>query len=269
MKRKGFTLVELLVVIGIIAVLISILLPTLARARESANRVKCASNLRQIAMASIAYANENKGSLPPTRFDNGPVQSPGYDYLFTYSYTNTWPVGANDIGSNIGRLLERKYLTNWSIIECPSSGRAQDDQWRQYQYNIHIKQKGTVGKKVWWNKINNFGKVPKGPVPAYALSSGTVGTFEFPSSVQRALACDFINDLEFAFHATRGGRAWNLAYIDGHVSTVTADRRLSRQGGNWARFTDMLTALEYIDSGLGWDVNNPPWNKYNYIPYEP
>src|SRR5678810_1223739 len=64
-RKTGFTLVELLVVIGIIALLISILLPSLNRARETANRVKCASNERQIAQAILLYANENKGKYPP------------------------------------------------------------------------------------------------------------------------------------------------------------------------------------------------------------
>ena len=94
--RKAFTLVELLVVIGIIAVLISILLPALNRAREQARVVVCASNERQIYIAMCLYASVNRGILPiPAaadwpKFPNVAMQIDGYG-LYNYTNGTLWP----------------------------------------------------------------------------------------------------------------------------------------------------------------------------------
>jgi prepilin-type N-terminal cleavage/methylation domain-containing protein len=74
-SRKGFTLIELLVVVAIIAVLISLLLPSLSRARESAKNVACQSNQKQIGMAMLMYANDFNDYLPA-------AQSPGYHVIW-------------------------------------------------------------------------------------------------------------------------------------------------------------------------------------------
>ena len=70
-SRLGFTLVELLVVIGIIALLISVLLPTLSKARQAATTVQCMSNLRDIGQAIQSYCSLNFGWLPGSPLTTG------------------------------------------------------------------------------------------------------------------------------------------------------------------------------------------------------
>jgi prepilin-type N-terminal cleavage/methylation domain-containing protein len=78
-KARAFTLVELLVVIGIIAILISILLPVLSKAREQSNKTKCLSNLRALGQAMYLYAANHKDRLPNCNPPGAAVSSVGAD----------------------------------------------------------------------------------------------------------------------------------------------------------------------------------------------
>jgi prepilin-type N-terminal cleavage/methylation domain-containing protein/prepilin-type processing-associated H-X9-DG protein len=101
MTRRGFTLIELLVVIAIIAILAAILFPVFARAREKARQASCQSNLKQVALAFMMYAQD-------------------YDEKVTHTITKCW-AGSTDQSSVSVYALIYPYVKNVGVFNCPSS----------------------------------------------------------------------------------------------------------------------------------------------------
>ena len=100
-KRAAFTLIELLVVIAIIAILAAILFPVFARARENARRSSCQSNLKQIGLGVIQYAQDYDERMPSSRMNPGNVDTLG----------GVWQV------------LIQPYIKSYQVFQCPSNTR--------------------------------------------------------------------------------------------------------------------------------------------------
>jgi prepilin-type N-terminal cleavage/methylation domain-containing protein len=260
-KAAAFTLIELLVVIGIIAVLISILLPTLAKVRQQALNTNCASNLRQIVTACHTYASEHKGFLPP-RFREG-VQSylqPLYTYFVQdVQVSQPWP------RYGMGLLWERKYLRPEGVFYCPG-GRAHPD------HNLDF------FPKPWLSANTNY-RTSYSYNPHYALK--TPGDTNSPKLTayprlskfprKKVLVTDLIRNHQKVSHYGGGERtaSWNLAFSDGHVVLIKSKllfdemAKSTRVGdvgvdggnpsqtsnANWRDFDDYRDILETIADG--------------------
>jgi prepilin-type N-terminal cleavage/methylation domain-containing protein/prepilin-type processing-associated H-X9-DG protein len=124
---RGFTLVELLVVIGIIALLISILLPALGKARRESLKVKCLAQLKELGSYTLQYANENKGNIPKDyNYDaqyRGDPGTRGAHIFWAESFAHfmdgdKWPLPLTD--GNARDPILAPYLAKIKLYSCPA-----------------------------------------------------------------------------------------------------------------------------------------------------
>jgi len=256
-RVTAFTLVELLVVIGIIAVLLSILLPSLGRAREQANQVKCASNLRQIGHAFQIYLNTNNQYTPPFKNDSK---------LTDRNNPPSFIVDPNDPGAQWGAFFAQAGKLPPDIFNCPSNVQKMQDtadyagQYVAYGYNAWGSQYSGMSDSdrqtwigypqetallalkngVWLGRKIGRIKYPTQTLVAQdawepALDGGNNGdTYASTDPGKRGKLTEYPgHDGEYLRHQ----KASNCLFVDGHVERLRKDEQKDERWytGNWAR----------------------------------
>ncbi len=230
-RPTAFTLVELLVVIGIIAILISLLLPSLQRAKVQANSTVCKSNLRSLGQALRIYEAENKGFLFPIRSRiESPLSPTGYRYETCGTNRpphERWPaiVFSKDLGAlrqplpyDPATYTESPYDPirfpaapfTPRVLLCPSDFEPVEA--HSYVVNQHLADAGIKANS------RNFGKLTSTQV----VVAGEKRTQERDYHMERL---DFDRVVERFRHGVRLGS--NFLYFDGHVDTVLPNEALT------------------------------------------
>jgi type II secretory pathway pseudopilin PulG len=215
-RRRGFTFIYLLVIIGILAFLASILLPSLCRSREGANRIKCTSNLRQIGLSLDEYKARNNGKLPRTRFDDSARPTPIFytrpDAPNAFAADGPEP---NDVTAALYLLL--RWDVTSEVMLCPSSieERSQQDpmktsNFRNAESLSYSYQNPYSGK---WDAPTSY------KAGEFALAADiNPGVPELMSTSSIATRTQIIKTNS----PNHGGDGQNVLYEDGHAEWCTS-----------------------------------------------
>ena len=212
-RWHAFTLVELLVVIAIIGILAALLLPTLARSKHSAQRIKCVSNLRQLGIATQMYWDDHSGSA--FRYRGAPTN--GGD-VFWFGWLGSGAEGAREFDATQGALFP--YLQGRGVEICPSLNYAAGNFKLKakgaaygYGYNLHL---STPTNKT---AINVF-KINRPTQITLFADAAQVNTFQAPASPSNPMLEEFYYVTNSAFERTahfRHAKKANVVFCDGHV----------------------------------------------------